>query len=348
MNRLKYTDKNTLCKYDLSEEFFNSIGIEVEDIIPLRKVFVISTKDGKKILKMVDSSAERLEFIDNALKYISPKYENVLSYYKNKKDKIYEKWGENIYVILNMVEGREATFTNPIEIEMCAESIAKMHNASINIFKNLDDKYIKGNVGKYLPKYLEESKVDLLNIKEYVSKFRYKNTFDKLFMENVDYSIKEIEKSIELLAISQYHSILEDDNKRVLCHNDLAHHNFIIDGEEVKIIDFDYCQIDTRVVDIANYMIKVIKNSYYDIEKAKSIIDSYNKVAKLDKEEIKLLYAIITFPKDFVTISKDYYYKQKSWEYEVFLNRLNNKLENESYRKEFLVKFVEEFNDFFY
>uniref|UniRef100_UPI002ACD54CC phosphotransferase n=1 Tax=Clostridium perfringens TaxID=1502 RepID=UPI002ACD54CC len=131
--------------------------------------------------------------------------------------------------------------------------------------------------------------------------------------------MNQIQKSMELLAMCEYNFILEDYNKRVLCHNDLAHHNFIVDGDKIKIIDFDYCKIDTRSMDIANYSIKVIKNSCYEINKFKSIIDSYNSIEKLDKQEIKLIYAILCFPKDFVTISRDYYYKQKKWEYEVFI-----------------------------
>ena len=146
----------------------------------------------------------------------------------------------------------------------------------------------------------------------------------------------------------EYNSMLEDFNKRVLCHNDLAHHNFIIDGDDVKIIDFDYCKIDTRAVDIANYSIKVIKNSCYDFDKFKLILDSYDSIEKLSKQEIKLIYAIISFPRDFITISRDYYYKQKQWEYEVFLNRLKDKIGNEKHRQDFIENFITEMVEYFY
>ena len=43
MNKFRYIDKKILCSYDLSEEFFKELGVEVYDIIPLRKVFVIFT-----------------------------------------------------------------------------------------------------------------------------------------------------------------------------------------------------------------------------------------------------------------------------------------------------------------
>lgn len=348
MNKLRYIDRKTLCKYDLSEEFFSDLGIEINEIVPLRKVYVIVTPQGKKILKIVNSTEERLEFIDMALSYISKRYSDVLSYCKNKKDKVYEIWKGETYVILDMIDGREATYSNPIEVSLCAEAIGKMHIASKGILDTIDKDTVLKNSGVNLIEYMNSSYKILEEIKYMVGKYRYKNEFDKLFIENIDYNLKEIERALELLAISNYNNILMDEYKKVLCHNDLAHHNFIIDGEEVKIIDFDYCKFDTRIVDIANYTLKVIKNFAYDTEKVKLILDSYNKVNKLEQEEIKLLYVLLSFPRDFVNIAIDYYYKQKNWDEEVYIGRFKNKLGNEVHRKTFLNGFIEEFKQYFY
>ncbi|MBU3103891.1 CotS family spore coat protein [Clostridium gasigenes] len=348
MNKLRYIDKKILCKYDLSEEFFENLGVEINDIVPLRKVFVLVTSEGKKILKIVNSTEERLEFIDKSLDYISKRYSNVLSYYKNKNNRVYEIWKGETYVLLDMIDGREATFSNPIEINLCSKAIANMHLASKGILDTMDEDIVIENSGENLIRVMNDSYKILENIKYNVNKYRYKNEFDKMFIINVDYNLKEIEKSLEFLALSDYNNILLNKSKMVLCHNDLAHHNFIIDGEEVKIIDFDYCKFDTRVVDVANYTLKVIKNFAYDSKKVKAILDSYNEVEKLDNEEIRLLYVILSFPKDFVTIVTDYYYKQKSWDEDVFINRFKSKLENETHRKEFLNNFIQEFKEYFY
>lgn len=348
MNKIRYVDNDILCKYDLREEFFNKLSFEIEDIIPLRKVFVLLTNEGKKILKLTDSPEERIVFIDQALNYVSKKYSELLSYYRDKEGRITYKSGENTYVILNMIEGREATFSNPVEIEICTKAMANMHIASRGIFNVLNTDIVKGNLGEYLPYQFNKAKEDLINIKEYILRFRHKVEFDNLFLENVDKHINEIQKSIELLAMCNYNSLLEDFNKRVLCHNDLAHHNFIVDGNEVKIIDFDYCKIDTRAIDIANFAMKVIKNTYYDMDTFKLILESYNSLDSLTKDEIKLIYAILSFPKDFTTIARDYYYKQKKWDYEVFLNRLKDKINNELYRRQFINKFISELSEYFY
>ena len=70
MNKFSYIDKILLCSYDLSEEFFNKLGVKVYDIIPLRKVFVLFTDKGKKILKITNSSLDRINFINKTLNII--------------------------------------------------------------------------------------------------------------------------------------------------------------------------------------------------------------------------------------------------------------------------------------
>lgn len=336
MVKTRYVDKNILCEYDFKEEFINLLGIKINDVIPLRKVFVLFTDKGKKVLKITDSTKDRIDFIDKVLKIIESEYPMVLKYTRNTNGDIITVWKGKKYVLLDMVEGREATFTNPIEVELCTKAIAKMHIASNNIFKNISEEEIKKNSGENLINKMEEEYYTLLQLEELVNKYRYKNEFDNLFLQNVDNAKKDLIKTIEELKNSMYESLINNKENRVLCHNDLAHHNFIIDGDKVNIIDFDYCSIDMRIVDIYGYAMKVIKNLAYNEEIIELIIKSYDEVNKLEKEEVEILRKLINYPKDFISIATDYYFKQKAWSEEVFLSRLKNKLEIDKFRIEFL------------
>ena len=150
MNKFRYIDKKILCSYDLSEEFFKELGVEVYDIIPLRKVFVIFTDKGKKILKRINSSEERVEFINKALNIIKEKDKYILQYCTNSKGKIITKWHGKSFVLLDMIDGREATFTNPIEVEWCTKSLANFHKASEGIINDLNEKEVNLNGAKNL------------------------------------------------------------------------------------------------------------------------------------------------------------------------------------------------------
>lgn len=350
MNKLRYPEKETLCSYDLSEDFFKAINLKITDVTPLRKVFILQTEEGRKILKNIDYSIERLEFINECINAVRNKVPNVMKLRNFDNGKCYFLWKDKVYVIMDLIEGREVTFTNPLEVKMCGRLIASIHKESTNFIEDISkalNRDLKNLMEKSLVERFEDALLDIKNIKRMVSSYRYKKEFDKIFLENVDEHIVEMEKALELISFSGYSTFREDINRLSICHNDLAEHNFIIKDEKVNLIDFDYCTIDLRIVDLADFILKGIKNVAFDIEKAIEAIESYNEVYPLSKEEYKMLYISLLFPRDFYSLVRDYYHRQKSWEEEVFVNRFKNKLENEDFRRDFLENYREIFKDKF-
>lgn len=338
MNRFKYVDKDILCSYNLSEELFSNLGIDIYDIIPLRKVFVLFTNEGKKILKIANSNKERIYFIDKVLKYIEKKDNNVMNYCKNLKGDIITTWDNKDYILLNMIDGREACYTNPIDITLCAGAVSKMHKASYGLDSFLDeDEKLENSSKSIIDQYVSDFNI-ICEFENMINKFKYKNEFDLLFLDIVNKCKSNVNKSIDLLQCSSYKELNKSKENLVLCHNDLAHHNFIVNDTEVNIIDFDYCIIDARIIDIANFAGKVMKSTFYDINILDSILNNYGQVSR---EEVEVLYALFTYPNDFVNITKSYYLKQKSWSEEVFIGRFKNKIELDIFRDELLVQFKE-------
>ena len=235
-----------------------------------------------------------------------------------------------------MIDGREATFTNPIEVEWCTRALANFHNASTNITEKLTKEDIILNKSKNL---IYEFLNDLCFITEaerVIGRFSYKNEFDSLFLGNVSKAKNDLNRSINLLTESSYNELYSDIKNMVICHLDLAHHNFIIDEDKVNMIDFDYCKIDIKAMDIYNFITKVIKNYAYDKEVISKIINDYSSISNISDNEKRVIYAMLNYPRDFINISKDYYLKQKAWDYEVFLSRFKDKLENDAFRSDLL------------
>ena len=336
MKKIRYAHKNTLCEYDLSLDFFKELGIKINDVVPLRKVFLLYTDEGNKILKKVNYDIDRINIISDSLDYIKKKYSNVIAFDKLKNNLNYIQWKDNLYVVMDLLKGREATFSNPIEIELCAENLAMLHNASNGLKEYLEKKYSKDMMDISLKDKFTMSYDNLCNLKEMVSKYKYKNEFDELFMQNVDKYLNEIVDVNNKLEKSSYTILRNMEEKISICHNDLAYHNFLINDRDVNILDFDFMTIDLRVMDVADFILKSIKNVAFDINKIILEINSYEKVNKLSLEEKEVLGILIEFPRDFYSIVDDYYNKRKSWDYDVFLNRLLGKLDNESFRYEFL------------
>ena len=343
-NKPKYSERDYLCKYDLSLKFFKELELDIIDIYPLRKVFMLNTNEGNKILKKVNYDAERVEFISECLNFVKADYPNIITYKKFKDGLYYKKWKDELYVIMDILEGREASFSNPVEIDLCGENVALLHKASYGLREYLNNKYGKDFLDNSLKEKVKQAYDNLVEIKGRVREYKYKNEFDKIFMDNIDKYLDDILNVQEKLENSKYEDLRNDGKTIVLCHNDLVYHNFLTYKQSISIIDFDYMSIDLRCMDIADFILKCVKNSVFDIDKMIKAFKGYEKVSTISEEEKEVIYIILSFPRDFYSIVKDYYYKQKSWEYDVFLNRLKSKMAGEEYRYDFLKSYKDNFN----
>ncbi|GAA0785201.1 CotS family spore coat protein [Hathewaya limosa] len=334
----KYKDREYLKEYCLDVELFLRFDLDVIDVIPVRKVFIVITKDGQYILKKLDYSIENLEFINNGLEYVRKNgFNNVLRFLKTKENQICTEYKGNMYCIMELLEGSESVYSNPIDVLLATKSLGLLHKASKGYYGNLEEKDFRGNLKENLQKQLQDMKF----IKNTVEKYLNKNNFDNIFLENIDHLLKRGEDSLSYLLNSNYHNMINDKNKVAFCHHDLAHHNILIKDNEAYFIDFDYAIIDLKVHDLCNFILKVIKDFAYDIEKAEDIINEYKKYNDLEKDELEVLYGFMSFPHKTFTLIRNYYYKQKKWEYDIFVNKLIDKTQYIREEEEFLELFKE-------
>ncbi len=70
------------------------------------------------------------------------------------------------------------------------------------------------------------------SFKNIVAIHEKKTEFDEIFVQNADYYIDEIKDSIDMLDKAGYYKLCSEDDKVVICHNDLAYHNILINNGE--------------------------------------------------------------------------------------------------------------------
>lgn len=332
---LGYRDKSYLCSYDLAEGLFSQFGLIVYDLVPVRKVYMLITNKGEKILKKIDCTLEEYGFIVDAVNYIKTNYKKAAEFLETDKGEKFINWKGEIYCVMNKVPGRECEYSNPVDLSAAAKAIGEFHKATEGFRHKNASKYICGNFIENLKRKKEE----MLFFKSMALIYENKKEFDEIFLSKTDYYIDKIQESISILEGTQYYKLCSEEDKIVLCHHDLAHHNIIIDNDDVYFIDFDLSVIDLKIHDLCNFINKVTKNFGFDIEKGKLILSNYCKTNEVCKKELEALYGMLSFPEDFYEISKDYYTKRKEWEEQVFVSRLKRKINLEKDRIEFLENF---------
>ena len=337
MGRVRYRDAKYLCKYDLDVEFFSELSLNINDLWPTRNIFILDCEEGKKILKIINYDEEKLGFIVNILEYLKKGYDGVLSINKFDDGRYKVERKGNTYILLDLIEGIECNLNNPMDLEEAAKAIASLHLAGKGILGDLKEEY-KNNISLgNLKERFEEGIVNLEKCRELASIKTYKNEFDEIFLENVDYNLDCMKEAIQALSKSKYKDLCNDERYVSVCHNDLAYHNMIVNEGKVNFIDFDYANIDLRILDVYNFTFKTLKKHAFDIEIYNKIISDYDSVSKLSEEEIELLSILLLYPSDFNSISRNYYFGLKDWRYESYLNKLENKVLHRK-EKELLLK----------
>lgn len=330
----RYRDKAYLSNYSLDTRLFDCFGFLVEDAAPIRSVYILNTNMGMKILKKVDYSMEELDFLYNSLNIIREKYPYVINFRESLEGKPYVKYQDGIYVVLDIIDGRDCIFENPLDLKKASMSLAKLHTAGENVkLQNV----FRNNIGRLMDKYGERLEA-MEKYKEIANMHVNKSECDKLYLKYADYYISCIKNAYSHIEGSKYSELCS--TKHTLCHHDLAHHNVLIGKDNnVYFIDFDYSIIDLPYHDISNIITKAIKHSEWDVDIANIIMEGYMENKEMSRDEIEVLYGYLLFPQDFYDITSSYYMKNRGWEEDEFRDKLKRKAEYRDDREKFLEKF---------
>lgn len=330
----RYRDKAYLSNYMLDTRLFDKFDFLVEDAAPVRSVYILTTNEGMKILKKIDYSLEELLFIYESLNKVRESYPYVINYRMSIDKKPYVEYDGGIYVVLELINGRECIYENPIDMKLASLALAELHLAGSNINTSCKT---RSNLGK-MPDKVRNKIRDMKKYKKVAGMHVNKNTFDSSYLEYADYYISYGLKSYEYLVNSSYKSLCETGH--TLCHHDLAHHNILIDSDnKVYFLDFDYSIIDLPYHDISNIITKAIKHNGWNIDTANLIMENYIKIKPMSKEEIEVLYGYLLFPQDFYDIATSYYMRTRNWDEDEFIDKLKTRAGYREDREKFLEEF---------
>lgn len=330
----RYRDKAYLSNYSLDTRLFDCFDFLVEDAAPIRSVYILNTNRGMKILKKVDYSIEELDFLYNSLNIIRNKYPYIINFRESLEGRPYVKYEDGIYVVLDIIEGRDCIFENPLDLKKTAAALSKLHEAGEDVkFQNTS----RNNLGKLLDRYGEKLRA-MEKYKEIASMHVNKSECDRLYLKYADYYIGCIKSAYSHIERSKYKELCSI--KHTLCHHDLAHHNILIGKDSnVYFIDFDYSVIDLPYHDISNIITKAIKHSEWDVDIANIIMEGYMENSEMSRDEIEVLYGYLLFPQDFYDIASNYYMRNRGWEEDEFRDKLKRKAEYREDREKFLEEF---------
>lgn len=328
-------DSNDISKIkSFIEENYN---LNVIGIDKVKNSYKIMTLTGTYCLKTIKYEFSHFYFILSAIKHLKKNgFTDIPDFILNNNKREFASLNGKYVYLTEWIPSRVSNFDNPIELSLISIELAKLHKSSLGF--NIDNK-MKPRIGWFSwEKVFETRKNEILDFQNRIYQKANKSEFDLLYLDNINTELKRAEKSICGLHKNNYLGIMEKEVfKRGFCHHDYAHHNILVDSRgKFKIIDFDYCILDSHLHDVSSLLIRSMKNGKWSSKKADIIIYSYGKELEICTNELPIMREFIRFPQAFWQIGLQVYWEQQPWGEEFFINKLNRYLEDCEERDEFI------------
>jgi hypothetical protein len=94
---------------------------------------------------------------------------------------------------------------------------------------------------------------------------------------------------------------------------------------------------------VSTLIIKALKRLDWRVETGKFIIENYNSIKEISRDEINVLTAILIFPQRFWRLANRYYYREAGWSEATFMKKMKEIVgERENY-----MNFISNIGDIF-
>jgi CotS family spore coat protein len=310
-------------------EVLSNYNIDVQNILNesykgKKGVWRINTSNGNKILKKMSNSEATLKFTIAGVNHLTRNGIKIPEIIKTKNNKQYVKNEKTCFILSEEIVGIKPTYDTFQELKMIAEELGKFHRASSGFICPYDAKP-KNHLGSWIEEYINY--LENLN-RFYIQEKQHKlhNDIGNLIIKEFPYFYERGKRAIEGLKGSEYRDwVIKVNNNGCLCHQDFSSANLLSTRDGIYILDTDSLAIDLPARDIRKLLNKIMKKSgSWDAEKVKSIISWYNQKNPLFQSEWKVVIYDLLFPHLFLGAMDKYYYRRdKSWNDENYLERIN-------------------------
>ncbi|MFR4583794.1 CotS family spore coat protein [Clostridium cadaveris] len=311
-------------------------GIKVDSIEKMKNVYKIQSSDEIFSLKKIKYEFPHFLFIISAMKHLeNNEFDRILPFIETISGKAYVVLDDGFAYLNKWINARVSNYENPIEMAEAAVKLSELHLCSRGFEVK---KTMKPRIGWM--KWVETFNTRLDEIQDFKKRIEVKEErtfFDDTYYNSIEQGIRIGRAAIDMLERSRYKEVMEKEMTfKGFCHHDYAHHNILIDNNnDMHIIDFDYCILDTHLHDLCSLMIRVMKNEKWDIDTAKFIIESYSLKYKVKQEEIPIMAGFIMFPQELWQIGIQYYWENQKWDEDFFEKKLLKIIEDMEPRYDF-------------
>lgn len=346
-NNVSETLKNSIGKGEHKKllELLEHYNIVPDNILKENERYILSSKEGTYCLKKIRTNKRKaLKGLQLSHYLIQSGFNNTMDYIKTRNDNDLIKYNGTYYYLSYWMDNRKCSYSNFNDIKNVASILAKFHLKSQGYY----NKYIEMDFKSYnWSSRLLKFKKTFNTIDEIITKKKIKTMFDIQYSNSIEVFEEQLELSVKLLNESNYNRILQSSQlKYTICIDDFSFKNIILGNDgNYYFICLDNVKYNMNLFDLCKLIKKALfKDEYaWDFKYAMEIIDNYNSINPLTRDEMRILLSLIIFPKRFYKLGKRRYIQKKNCgedNYLTSLYKITKYMDKQS-------KFVEEYTRYY-
>ncbi len=319
-------------------EVYEAYDMEIQGVARGRGTIILRTDKGIRQVFPASGSEERLrqekEFKESLYEEGFHHIERLI---ENKEGELItcDRYG-NPYVIREYFEGRECSPTGIYDLSSASENLAIFHVRGRELYAREERTYAYREPGNFTKKTHEMKK-----IRSFISKRPVKCDFEELYTEAFDMFYSQAVKCREMMEKCNRTDLA---GKIGYCHGSYNYHSVLFCDGFTATINFDRFHVGYQLTDLYQYIRKVLEKNNYNFDIAVRLMDEYDRIIPLTKEDYRYIYILYSYPEKFWKISNRYMNSKKCWISPANLEKLRKVIKDEQEKQKFLKDFCNHYD----
>ena len=314
-------------------EVYEAYDMEILGAVRGRGSMILKTDQGIRQISPFDGSEERLEqereFKENLYE---TGFHHIDRCVPNREGELItcDRYG-NPYVMREYFEGRECNPGSIYDLNQAAANLAVFHIRGRELYAKEGRTYAYREPGNFRRKTQEMKK-----IRSFISKRPTKNDFELLYIEAYDAFYRQ---AIDCQAMMDACDRTNIAGRIGYCHGTYNYHSVLFCSGYLATVNFDRFHVGYQLIDLYQFIRKVMEKNNYNFDMAVKIIEEYDRILPLTREDYRYIYILYSYPEKFWKISNRYMNSRKCWISPANLEKLSKLITDEQEKQEFLSDF---------
>jgi len=321
------------------EDVLRRYELEILRAYRVRGSYVLETRQGIYLYKGYSGTENRAVYEAAIQRCLMERgFELVDLYLQNEEGNYlsYDVMGE-AHVVKRWFLGEECDLKEKEDLSRVSERLAELHLAMQGMRSELgvEIRPREYSLEEQLGKHLRE----LQRVKAYIRNKKERNPFEVVYLQCADRIHAQGAAAVDFLTRLQPEEFQRKAEERGdFYHGNYTYHNLILHPEGVAVVQYDKSWLGLQLLDIYYLLRKALEKNEWGMEIGEYILEAYQRVKPLTREERQILYALLWFPDKYWKIANAYFNGKKSRIPGRNLVKLEEYLDQEERRERFLMQ----------